>query len=92
MKIHDDAWEKFVLYAKCVMYGSPDYNKVTQARKAKGNTVFGNLDADILDVFIFWREEIQAGQPYSAAYMKKLTPEYLAEEEKNDSESKRLSR
>lgn len=74
--ICDEAWAQFVLYMNAIMYGSKDYNNpdVRQLGKQKGNTVFGNKDATIFDVFNFWREEIlePPGHPYSKKYLSNI--------------------
>lgn len=91
MQIDDDAWRKFLLLAKAIYNGDPTYNKDDpKRRKRKGNTVIGNKDADIFDVFNFWREEILGGQVYSKQYMATIVERAIADEE--EEEMKRAKR
>lgn len=83
MKLHDDAWKRFNTLARAIYYGDPAYNTPDpKRRKRHGNTVIGNKDADLFDVFNFWREEILGGQVYSKKHMATLEERAIADEEK----------
>lgn len=90
MKIHEDAWLRFWTIANAIYYGDPAYNVPDpKRRKRHGNTVIGNKEADIFDVFNFWREEILGGQVYPSKYMATIVERAIADDLE---EQRRVSR
>lgn len=81
MIICDEAWEKFILYAKAVYNGSKDYNAERGQRKVQGSTQIGNREAEIFDVFNFWREDFLGGQVYSKEYLDQMVQQAIEEED-----------